>query len=185
MLEADKNLVDLSIAGDEAAQSEIYRQYYSYVYHACLRIMRDAGDAEEIAQRAFIQFFKKATQYRGDARLSTFLFAIARNECYQEFRKRKADKTDSIESANSGDLPDPFDFTVADKIDLERAVRKLPHGYRQVFVLRDINGYDQNETAKILNVSIGTVKSQLFMARQNLQKLIMRRANPRIYERAI
>ncbi len=141
--------------------------------------------AEDLTQDVFIQLYRKVGSFRGDSAFTTWLHRMTVNQVLMHFRKRavKLEKT-----TEEGETPDqvvagtanPERMRIVDKIALENAIEKLPAGYKNVFVLHDVEGYEHEEVARILGCSVGTSKSQLHKARIKLQKLLKKKANPRI-----
>lgn len=174
---ADFPLVQAAAHGSMAAFEEIYRRYHRRVYAICLRMLRNTTEAEDLTQDVFLQLYRKIGSFRGDSAFSTWLHRLSVNEVLMHFRKRnvKFEKT-----TEKGEPPvqvvsgteNPKRMSVVDKIALEDAIQQLPPGYRNVFVLHDVRGYEHDEVANILGCAAGTSKSQLNKARAKLQKLL-------------
>ncbi|HEV7701693.1 MAG TPA: RNA polymerase sigma factor [Pyrinomonadaceae bacterium] len=171
--------------GDMAAFEEIYRRHHRRVYSICLRMLQNASEAEDLTQDVFIQLYRKIGSFRGDSAFTTWLHRMTVNQVLMHFRKRtvKFEKT-----TEEGETPDqivsgtanPEKMRIVDKIAIDNAIAQLPDGYKNVFVLHDVEGYEHEEVAKILGCSVGTSKSQLHKARLKLQKLLKKKANPRL-----
>jgi RNA polymerase sigma-70 factor (ECF subfamily) len=193
---AEKTVADLTKAKDfELAQSasngdmpsfeEIYRRHHRRVYSICLRMLQNASEAEDLTQDVFIQLYRKIGSFRGDSAFTTWLHRMTVNQVLMHFRKRtvKFEKT-----TEEGETPDqivsgtanPEKMRIVDKIALDNAIAQLPDGYKNVFVLHDVEGFEHEEVARILGCSVGTSKSQLHKARLKLQKLLKKKANPRL-----
>jgi RNA polymerase sigma-70 factor (ECF subfamily) len=181
---------DLALAiaagkGDMGAFEQLYQRHNRRVYSLCLRMTQNAAEAEDLAQEAFIQLFRKIGSFRGDSAFTTWLHRMTVNQVLMHFRKRtvKFEKT-----TEEGETPtqivsgteNPFKMPIVDKIALENAIDQLPAGYKNVFMLHDVEGFEHEEVAKILGCSVGTSKSQLHKARLKLQKLLRKKANPRL-----
>lgn len=174
---ADFPLVRAAAHGSMAAFEEIYSRYHRRVYAICLRMLRNTTEAEDLTQDVFLQLYRKIGSFRGDSAFSTWLHRLSVNEVLMHFRKRnvKFEKT-----TEKGDPPvqvvsgteNPKRMSIVDKIALEDAIQQLPPGYRNVFVLHDVRGYEHDEVANILGCAAGTSKSQLNKARAKLQKLL-------------
>ena len=175
--------VDLQLAkaagkGDMAAFEEIYNRHHRRVYWVCRRMLQNASEAEDLTQDVFIQLYRKISSFRGESAFSTWLHRLTVNQVLMHFRKRhvKFEKT-----TEKGETPiqivmgtaNPKKMPIVDKIALENAIARLAKGYRNIFVLHDIEGYEHEEVAKILGCSVGTSKSQLHKARLKLQKLLL------------
>jgi RNA polymerase sigma-70 factor, ECF subfamily len=170
--------------GDRTVFEFLYRLHSRRVYAVCLRMVGNTAEAEDLTQEAFLLLLRKIHTFRGESAFSTWLHRLAVNIVLMRLRK-KTPPIDSIEAAL-----DPVDETASphpaslisapdlllegsiDRINLERCVRRLPVGYRTVFVLHDIQGYEHHEIAEILGRSVGVSKSQLHKARMRLRELL-------------
>ena len=181
----DFQLAQVSSKGDMAAFEEIYRRHHRRVYSICLRMLQNASEAEDLTQDVFIQLYRKIGSFRGDSAFTTWLHRMTVNQVLMHFRKRtvKFEKTteegDTPEQIVSG-TANPEKMRIVDKIALDNAIEQLPAGYKNVFVLHDVEGFEHEEVARILGCSVGTSKSQLHKARLKLQKLLKKKANPRL-----
>jgi RNA polymerase sigma-70 factor (ECF subfamily) len=170
-------------AGDPAVFEYLYRLHSPRVYALCLRMIRDTTEAEDLTQEAFLLLFRKIHTFRGESAFSTWLHRLAVNLVLMRLRK-KAPSVVSIEApADSDDenapsrnleygVPDLTPEGSIDRINLERCIALLPAGFRKVFVLHDIQGYEHHEIAEILGRSVGDSKSQLHKARKRLRELL-------------
>jgi len=182
---SDFELAQSAAGGDMAAFEEIYQRHHRRVYSICLRMLQNAYEAEDLTQDVFIQLYRKVGSFRGDSAFTTWLHRMTVNQVLMHFRKRtvKFEKT-----TEEGETPvqivsgteNPFKMPIVDKIALENAIDQLPAGYKNVFMLHDVEGFEHEEVAKILGCSVGTSKSQLHKARLKLQKLLKKKANPRL-----
>jgi len=152
------------------------------VYSLCLRMVRNTAEAEDLTQEAFLQLFRKIQTFRGDSAFSTWLHRLAVNVVLMRLRKKGLPET-SLEEATEPDEegggprkdvggPDQLLTGSIDRVNLERAVEELPPGYKMVFVLHDVQGFEHNEIAEIMGCSIGNSKSQLHKARMRLRELL-------------
>jgi RNA polymerase sigma-70 factor, ECF subfamily len=163
--------------GDMTAFEEIYERHHRRVYSLCLRMTQNVAEAEDLAQEAFIQLFRKIGSFRGESAFTTWLHRLTVNQVLMHFRKRSVKLERTTEE---GDIPvqvvrgteNPNKMPVIDRISLESALKELPPGYRSVFVLHDIEGHEHEEIAKMLGVAVGTSKSQLHKARMKLRRLL-------------
>jgi RNA polymerase sigma-70 factor (ECF subfamily) len=182
---SDFNLAQAASKGDMFAFEEIYQRHHRRVYSICLRMLQNASEAEDLTQDVFIQLYRKIGSFRGDSAFTTWLHRLTVNQVLMHFRKRvvKFEKT-----TEEGETPiqivngtaNPGKMPIVDKIALENAIEQLPDGYKNVFVLHDVEGYEHEEVARILGCSVGTSKSQLHKARLKLRKLLQKKANPRL-----
>lgn len=181
----DFQLTQKAGKGDMVAFEEIYQRHHRRVYSICLRMLQNAYEAEDLTQDVFIQLYRKIGSFRGDSAFTTWLHRMTVNQVLMHFRKRNV-KYEKV--TDEGDTPDqvvngtadPERMRVVDKIALENAIEQLPTGYKNVFVLHDVEGFEHEEVARILGCSVGTSKSQLHKARLKLRKLLKKKANPRL-----
>ena len=182
----DFELTQAAANGNMIAFEEIYSRHHRRVYSICLRMLQNATEAEDLTQDVFIQLHRKIGSFRGDSAFTTWLHRLTVNQVLMHFRKRnvKFEKT-----TEEGETPvqivpgteNQSRMPVVDKIAIEHAIEQLPNGYRNVFVLHDVEGYEHEEVARILGCSVGTSKSQLHKARLKLRKLLQRKAPPRLF----
>ena len=181
----DFELTKAAGGGDMAAFEEVYNRHHRRVYSICLRMLQSPTEAEDLTQDVFIQLYRKIGSFRGDSAFTTWLHRMTVNQVLMHFRKRtvKFEKT-----TDEGETPDqvvpgtgnPFKMQIVEKLALDHAIEQLPPGYKNVFVLHDVEGFEHEEVARILGCSVGTSKSQLHKARLKLQKLLKKKANPRL-----
>lgn len=189
IIERDKKLAFAAGKGDREAFEMLFKHYHSRTYSLCMRILGNPMDAEDITQEVYIQLHKKIKTYRGDSSFTTWLHRITFNQALMLIRKRKTIKEDiavtdeglELSSAHvQHRIENPRKTTIIDNIALENAIEQLPQGYKSVLILHDIKGYEHEEVARILGISIGTSKSQLHKARLALRKLLSKVANPKL-----
>jgi RNA polymerase sigma-70 factor, ECF subfamily len=171
-----------SQAGDSAAFDFLYQLHGRRVYALCLRMVNNPADAEDLMQEAFLQLFRKIGTFRGESAFSTWLHRMTVNVVLMRLRKKSL-PTDSLEETLDPDqensspkrdvgAPDLRLSGAVDRVNLERSIEQLPPGYRTVFVLHDVQGYEHNEIADIMGCSVGNSKSQLHKARTRLRELL-------------
>src|SRR5438067_2933229 len=176
----DYELTQRAAGGDMKAFEELYQRHNRRVYSLCLRMTGNVVEAEDLAQEVFIQLFRKVGSFRGESAITTWLHRLTVNQVLMHFRKRGVRME---QTTDDGDVPvqivkgteNPNQMPVIDRIALERAIDKLPPGYRAVFVLHDVEGHEHEEIAKLLGCSVGTSKSQLHKARMKLRGLLKRK----------
>lgn len=179
---ADIDLCRLATDGNLAAFEVLYQRYNRRTYSLCLRMTNSQTEAEDLTQEVFIQLFRKIGSFRGDSAFSTWLHRMTVNQVLMHFRRRtvKNEKT-----SDDGEMPEqivtgsanPGKMQVIDKIALRNAIAELPRGYKNVFVLHDVEGYEHEEVARQLGISVGTSKSQLHKARLKLRGLLLQQAS--------
>jgi RNA polymerase sigma-70 factor (ECF subfamily) len=163
--------------GDEAAFEVLYHQHKRRVYSLCLRMVSNPAQAEDLAQEAFLQLFRKIGTFRGESAFSTWLHRMTVNVVLMNLRKKGLPLV-SLEETMETDEESPRKELGAqdlkltgsiDRLQLQRAIDKLPPGYKTVFVLHDVEGFEHNEIAEMVGCSIGNSKSQLHKARLKLR----------------
>jgi RNA polymerase sigma-70 factor (ECF subfamily) len=140
-------------------------------------MLANATQAEDLTQDVFLQVYKKIGSFRGDSAFTTWLHRLTVNQVLMHFRKRgvkleHASEEDNFANVVETPLQSTRRISMIDKIALEKAIGELPHGYRTVFVLHDVEGYEHEEISNLLDISIGTSKSQLHKARMRLRQLL-------------
>lgn len=179
--------------GDPAAFECLYRKHSKRVYGLCLRMLKNAGDAEDLTQQVFLVLFRKIGTFRGDSCLSTWLHRVAVNAVLMHLRRRRPTETlaESWDPTRA-DGHDPREAgpryasapEAVDRLNLMRAIRQLPAGYRRLFLLHDVMGYVHGEIAELLGCSIGCSKSQVHKARRRLRQLMGSRQPPAVHRGA-
>jgi RNA polymerase sigma-70 factor (ECF subfamily) len=183
----ESELIRRILAGETALFHELIRPYEKMVYVTIFAMLRNENEAEDGAQQVLINAFRHLKSFRGESKFSTWLVTIAMNEGRRRLRKAKTAAEDSIETSleeHEGDFTPAFltDWREIPSEALERkelrgklreAVEALPAIYREVFVLRDLEELNQEETAAALGITIGTVKVRLHRARMMLQKTLV------------
>ena len=175
------DLVTSAQKGEEWAFEALFAQHKQRVYALCLRMIGNTADAEELTQEAFLQVFRKIQTFRGHSAFSTWLHRVAVNTVLMRLRKKNVNEVSLEDSTRQEEFeeapreygaPDLALTGTIDRVNLKRAMAMLPVGYRQAFVLHDVQGYEHNEIAALLGCSIGNSKSQLHKARARLRKLL-------------
>jgi RNA polymerase sigma-70 factor, ECF subfamily len=151
--------------GAELAFERLYEMYRGRVYGTAYRMLSNRADAEDVTQDVFVKVFKKLGSFRGDSAVSTWIYRIAINACLDFRRRRRLRQAVSLDDGMEvGSTP----LSVSRLI--ESALPKMAEGYRQVFVLHDIQGLKHEEIGKILGITDGASKSQLHRARAFLRR---------------
>ncbi len=175
--DTDLQLARKAALGNVPAFELIYSRYHRRTYSLCLRMTQSGTEAEDLTQEVFIQLFRKVGSFRGDSAFSTWLHRMTINQVLMHFRRRgvKNELT-----TDDGEMPEQIvrgsenrnKMQILDRIELDKAVAQLPNGYRTVFMLHDVEGFEHEEIARMLGLSVGTSKSQLHKARLKLRKLL-------------
>jgi RNA polymerase sigma-70 factor (ECF subfamily) len=177
---SEVELIERAKQGDAEAFEALYHLHKRRVYSLCLRMTANTAAAEDLTQEAFLQLFRKIGTFRGESAFSTWLHRMAVNVVLMQLRKKGLpvvpleDPMETEEEAPKKELgaPDPSLAGSIDRLQLQRAVEDLPPGYRSIFVLHDVEGYEHNEIAEIVGCSVGNSKSQLHKARLKLRELL-------------
>lgn len=176
---SDFELCQLAAKGNLPAFEVIYQRYHRRTYSLTMRMTSNTSEAEDLTQEVFIQLFRKAGSFRGDSAFSTWLHRLTVNQVLMHFRRRSV-KNEKV--SDDGEMPEqtvhgtanPNKMPVVDRIALKKAIAALPNGYRNVFVLHDVEGYEHEEVARMMGISVGTSKSQLHKARLKLRGLLIK-----------
>ena len=165
-------LVDRAVNGDFAAYERLYHRHVGRIYALCLRMTADPTSAEDLTQQAFIRGWERLDTFRGESEFAAWLHRIAVNIVLTDRRsrgRRFEQPVDDIDALVAAPLPRQ---TAAGGIDLERAIARLPQRARAVFVLHDVEGYRHDEIAELLEIAVGTSKTQLHRARRLLREAL-------------
>jgi RNA polymerase sigma-70 factor (ECF subfamily) len=179
---AEAQLIARAQRGDEEAFAALFETHKRRVYSLCLRMTGNTAEAEDLTQEAFLQLFRKISTFRGESAFSTWLHRLAVNVVLMHLRKKGLQQISLDETDTSQDEPVKRDYGSddrrltgsVDRIGLQKAIADLPPGYRTVFVLHDVEGYEHNEIAEIMKCSVGNSKSQLHKARMKLRERLVR-----------
>jgi RNA polymerase sigma-70 factor, ECF subfamily len=166
--------------GDAEAFEVLYNLHKRRVYSLCLRMTANTAEAEDLAQEAFLQLFRKIGTFRGESAFSTWLHRMAVNVVLMHLRKKGLPVVPLEETTEGTEETPKKDFGAEDlalsgsidRLQLQTAVDRLPPGYRTIFVLHDVEGYEHNEIANLVGCSIGNSKSQLHKARMKLREFL-------------
>lgn len=170
--------------GDELAFKSLVGAYQDMVYNTALGIVQNAEDAEDVAQEVFIQVYRSIDQFKGDARLSTWIYRITTTKALDHIRSRRRKKRfafiTSLFGPNDELVHEPVDFqhpgVSLDRKEqaamLFRMINQLPDNQKVAFTLHKTEGLSYQEIADIMQLSVSAIESLLFRARQNLRKLL-------------
>ena len=148
------------------SQKRLYEQYCDAMFTIAYRIVKDMDVANDVLQEAFIQVFRDIKQFRGESTIGAWIKTIVVRNAIKKLKNENL--FSSIEDNTNGEIISWPEEMYAE--DLEKAILSLPSGYRTIFLLIEVEGYKHREVAKMLNISEGTSKSQLFYAKKLLQK---------------
>ncbi len=172
----DAPLIEATLAGDTAAYGRLVERYQDRLYNSLLRVLGSAEDARDLVQDAFVQAFLKLDSYRGSAAFYTWLYRITFNLAMSHARKQRPvvslDRTKNSYGCEptDGSATPETDAMQRERVQLvHAALAELSTEYRQILVLREIEGCCYDEIAEILELPVGTVRSRLFRARLQLR----------------
>lgn len=174
---SDKVLAKMAASGDSEAFEQLYWKHHKRVFGICLKMTKNKSDAEDLTQEIFIKLFHKIGTFRGDSAFTTWLYRMSFNTVLMHFRKAKTVKEETTEE---GDLPELVNLQnrktasnkEIDRLVLRDAINQLPDGYREIFELHVIEGFEHEEIARIVGCAVGTSKSQLFKAKRKLRTIL-------------
>jgi RNA polymerase sigma-70 factor (ECF subfamily) len=174
--QSDEQLVAAAREGDERAFMEIVKRHEARVASTVIGMLGNCPEAEDVGQETFIRFYRALGSFRGESGLGTYLTRIAinlslnelkrRKKLFTRFAKKPVDEFHDIADRNSTGM------AFEEKEILDKAMKSLKPEFRSVVVLRLITGYSTEETAKILNLPVGTVLSRLARAQKKLRELL-------------
>jgi RNA polymerase sigma-70 factor (ECF subfamily) len=166
----DIQLITRVVAGDAAAERELYETYVDRIYRLTFRLAGDDELARDFTQATFIRAFEKIGSFRGDSSLSTWLHSIGLSVALNGLRKTKRQKNREApmeEGMTIGATPVEAEPDLKER--MARAIDSLSDKYRTVFVMHDVEGYTHEEISETMHIPIGTSKSHLFHARAKLR----------------
>jgi RNA polymerase sigma-70 factor, ECF subfamily len=166
----DQQLIAQVLAADPRAERTFYDRFVDRVYRLAYRLGGDDATAQDYTQETFIRAFERLHQYRGDAALGTWVCAICVSVSLNGVRARGTRRQREAPLDEGLNFADRTREAEPDlKLRMKQAIDALPEGYRTVFLLHDVEGYTHDEIGRMLEMEIGTSKSQLFRARQKLR----------------
>ena len=173
---SEREVIHAAKRGDARSFEALYNLHRRRVYALCLRMTGNTAEGEDLTQEVFLQLFRKIGTYRGESAFSTWLHRVAVNVVLMHLRKKLPPTTAEPLDSQQDDRPKRElgvpDHTLAfsvDRIALQRSVAHLPPGYRHIFLLHDVEGYQHAEIASMMRCSVGNCKSQLHKARAKIR----------------
>jgi len=178
---SETEAIDRAQRGDAKSFEDLYHLHKRRVYSLCLRMTSNAAEAEDLAQEAFLQLYRKIATFRGESAFSTWLHRLTVNVVLMHLRKKglpEISLDEALEPTHEdsprkeiGEQDRVLQGSI-ERVHLERAIGGLPPGYRIIFTLHDIEGYEHHEIAEMMDCSVGNSKSQLHKARMKLRELL-------------
>jgi RNA polymerase sigma-70 factor (ECF subfamily) len=158
--------------GHRDAQFELYRLYSRAMYNTALRMVQNAHDAEDLLQSVFVEVFTKMDTFRFESSVGAWMKRITVNKCINFLKSRRLNLQELGPNHDYAHEPEPETESPYTVERIREAVNKLPDGYRVVFSLYAIEGYDHEEIGQILNISEATSKSQYSRAKAKLRDML-------------
>lgn len=165
---------------DVPAFEELYQQHSTRLFNLAWRMCGTRTDAEDLLQEIFLLAYRKLPDFRGDSSVGTWLYRLAMNRCLDHLKSRQTRASGATTPLDENQTAMPVSTRSRgdgeiNKLDLERAIARLPEGARAAFILHDVEGFQHHEVAVILGIREGTSKSQVHKARLRLRALLTRR----------
>lgn len=180
-LPTDSDVIKRAQQGDADAFASLFHAHKARIYSVCLRMTNNPSEAEDFTQEAFLQAFRKIATFRGDSAFTTWLHRIAVNTILMRFRKKSICQVPLDQPYCNGNSDNMHrehgtkDNRLAgclDRVALAWALKELPQGYRTIFLLHEVVGYQHQEIATLRGCSVGNSKSQLYKAKQRIRELL-------------
>ena len=169
----DQTLVTEALAGRGEAFGTLVERYDRAVYHLAYRTLRDSEEARDVAQEAFFKAYRSLRTFRPGAKFSTWIFSIAYHACCDRLNRRKRYSNEELpERADPGAGPEQQAISGDEARRLRAAIAQLPEKYRSVITLYHLQGSQYDEIAQVLEIPIGTVKTHLFRAKEQLRRML-------------
>lgn len=175
VVDIHKELIEQSKSGNSRAQQQLYMQYSKAMYNICRRMTNNSAEAEDILQDAFSEAFYKLNSFRNESTFGAWLKRIVVNQCINHLKKRKADliPMDDLSMFDNRHEGSQDDEVMALNVSrILKAFEQLPQGYRVIFSLYLLEGYDHTEISEILGITESTSKSQFLRAKQKIREIL-------------
>ena len=169
-----REIIELSKEGNPKAQYQLYKLYSKAMFNICMRMLNSREEAEDLLQESFTDAFMKLPSFRYESSFGAWLKRIVINKCINSIQKRKVDLVFPEHQVEPHEQDEKIDYgqIEMDVRKIHGAMEKLPEGYRVIFSLYALEGYDHTEIAQILGVSESTSKSQYLRAKQKIRDLL-------------
>jgi RNA polymerase sigma-70 factor, ECF subfamily len=175
----DDELIERILSGERQVYAELVRRYHPPILRLCLGILRDRALADDMCQEVFIKAYERLASFRGQSAFSTWLYRIATNHCLEALRRRKRERSESLDALLEAHQPvagmeaPSRPERILENADFARRVlRTLPEEYQTVLILREGEGLSYEEIAKTMNCSLDSVKARLKRARRQLEETL-------------
>ena len=169
-----REIIELSKAGNPKAQYQLYKLYSKAMFNICIRMLNNKEEAEDLLQDSFTDAFMKLDTFRYESSFGAWIKRIVINKCINNIQKRKVDLVLSEHQVENGSDEDQVDWgqIEMDVRRIQNAMELLPDGYRLIFSLYALEGYDHSEISQILGITESTSKSQYLRAKQKIREII-------------
>lgn len=174
----ENSIIKRAQNGDTESFALLVEKYKDIIFGVCFSLLKNYHDANDAAQETFIKVYKSIKRFKFDSSFQTYITRIAINTCKDEFRKQSKnnaaisidDDENSVEIKDASDTPEAAFEKKERREKVRQAILELPEKYREIIILRDLNGASYEEISKILKISQGTVKSRINRARLSLKE---------------
>jgi len=183
-----REIIELSKVGNQKAQFQLYHLYAKAMFNICYRILNNREEAEDMLQESLCDAFIKLDSFRYESSFGAWLKKIVVNKCINSIRKKKVELV-FPESLGEADLKEEekvdYEDIEMDIMKVRKAIEQLPDGYRIIFSLYALEGYDHTEISEIMNISESTSKTQYLRAKQKIKELLKSNGNEKRQARAV
>ena len=164
--------------GDKAAFEALVQEYHAKVFSLCMGLVSNREDALDLTQEVFIKIYRSASSFKGDSKLSTWIYRVVQNTCVDFLRRERRYTAVPLPDVLTDTSPSPYEITAAaeDREKVRSALLSLPADYKSALLLREYEGLSYSEIADVLGISEGTVKSRISRARAALAKKLTEKA---------
>ena len=170
--QSDQTLVEDCLSGDAQAQQELYNKYVQAMYNVTVRMVNNSEDASDIIQEVFVKVFRNLSSFQGESTLGAWIKKITVNTTLNFLRKAKKNNTSSWEDGMDMPMEEAIDESQYSMTQIHHAIKQLPERCRVTLTLYLIEGYQHQEIASILGITVSTSKTQYRRGRQLLQQIL-------------
>jgi RNA polymerase sigma factor (sigma-70 family) len=169
-----REIIELSKEGNPKAQFQLYKLYSKAMFNICMRMLNNREEAEDLLQDSFCDAYMKLDSFRYDSSFGAWLKRIVINKCINAVNKKKVDLVFPEHEMEAADMEEEIDYRGLE-LNVQKilwAMESLPDGYRIIFSLYALEGYDHKEISQIMNISESTSKSQYLRAKQKIKEIL-------------
>lgn len=180
----EEKLIQRAAKGDAAAFNELLGQHERRMYAVCLRMCGNREDAQDCLQEAMLRVYRAISGFKGQSSFSTWVYRVTMNACLDELRRKKNKPSASLDGlldagwspADESDTPEKHAMNSERRKLIRQTISELPEDMRSAVVLRDIQGFSYDEIARMLDISVGTIKSRISRGREKLREKFLNRS---------